>query len=84
LSLCYDSFSKLDRSKNTMPFNGPSSYLETIDEFLGHMPHVNTGTLTFNTSQGLPGSGSQQAYKVYVRLTTGNERGSNAVTVVRP
>lgn len=42
------------------------------------------GVLTFNTNQGLPGSGSQQAYKVYVRLTTGNERGSNAVTVVRP
>ena len=39
-------------------------------------------TLTTNFALGTPGNAA--TYKVYVTLTTGNERGSNPVTVQRP
>jgi hypothetical protein len=42
------------------------------------------GSLTYNTSAGFGIPGSAVSYKVYVRLTTGNEAGSDAVTVTRP
>jgi hypothetical protein len=42
------------------------------------------GALTYNTSAGFGIPGSAVSYKVYVRLTTGNEAGSDAVTVTRP
>jgi len=45
---------------------------------------VPAGTTTFSTDFGLPAPGSVAWFKVYVVLTTGNEKGSNAVKVVRP
>lgn len=39
------------------------------------------GTLAHSTNAGLALAGSTMGFKVYVVLTTGNERGSNAVTV---
>jgi hypothetical protein len=36
------------------------------------------------TVAGLASAGATASYKVYVILSTGNERGSNAVTVTRP
>ncbi len=39
---------------------------------------------TFSTDFALLAPGNAASYKVYVILTTGNERGSNAVTVTRP
>lgn len=42
------------------------------------------GTLTVSTDEGLGAPGAEMAYKLYVRLTTGNEAGSNAVTILRP
>lgn len=42
------------------------------------------GTLEFLTDEGLVASGSKVFYKVYVILTTGNEKGSNTVSVTRP
>ncbi len=41
------------------------------------------GTLTLSTAEGLPTNGATMGYKVYVVLTTGNEKGSNAVSVTR-
>jgi hypothetical protein len=38
-------------------------------------------TLTHSTDAGLQAEGASMGFKVYVKLTTGNERGSNAVTV---
>ncbi len=38
----------------------------------------------FLTDQGLVAPGSKVFYKVYVKLTTGNEKGSKTVNVVRP
>jgi len=39
--------------------------------------------LTHSTLEGLPTNGATMGYKVYVVLTTGNEKGSNAVSVTR-
>jgi hypothetical protein len=44
---------------------------------------VPAGTTVLDTNFGLAASGSSAWYKVYVVLTTGNERGSNAVKVIR-
>lgn len=41
-------------------------------------------TLTIATTAGLSAPHSSAVFKVYVVLTTGNEKGSNAVTVTRP
>jgi hypothetical protein len=40
--------------------------------------------LQFENDQGLVASGSKVFYRVYVRLTTGNEKGSKTVSVTRP
>ena len=45
---------------------------------------VAPGILTLDTLFGLPASGSVAWFKVYVVTTTGNEKGSNAVKIVRP
>jgi hypothetical protein len=45
---------------------------------------VPAGTHLFETDHGLPTAGSSAWFKVYVVLSTGNEKGSNAVKVVRP
>lgn len=42
------------------------------------------GPLTFTSAAGFANPGNAVSYKVYVRLTTGNEAGSEAVTVTRP
>ena len=39
---------------------------------------------TYQSAAGLALPGTAMSYKIYVRLTTGNEAGSNAQTVVRP
>jgi len=44
---------------------------------------VIAGTEAFSTFFGLPATGSVAWFKVYVVTTTGNEKGSNAVKVVR-
>lgn len=45
---------------------------------------IPAGTLTHATDAGLTIPGSSAVFKVYVVLATGNEKGSNAVTVARP
>jgi hypothetical protein len=42
------------------------------------------GPLTFSTPAGFENPGQTSSVKVYVILTTGNERGSNTVTLTRP
>jgi hypothetical protein len=43
-----------------------------------------TDPLEFLTLSGLAASGDVATFKVYVILTTGNEKGSNTVTITRP
>lgn len=42
------------------------------------------GTLMFETEAGLVSAGLKAAFKVYVVLASGNERGSNVVKIARP
>ncbi len=42
------------------------------------------GVLKFDTKQGVIIAGAKAVYRVYVVLTTGNERGSNDVLIERP
>ena len=42
------------------------------------------GESEFRTTEGLANSGDVASYKVYVILTSGNEAGSNTVTITRP
>lgn len=42
------------------------------------------GTLSLATDEGLGTPGSTMRFKVYVVLTTGNEKGSNTMTINRP
>lgn len=45
---------------------------------------IPAGTTTTFSDYELPASGSVPSFKVYVVTSTGNEKGSNAVKVVRP
>jgi hypothetical protein len=45
---------------------------------------VAAGTTTLSTDYGLVASGSTALFKVYVVTSTGNEKGSNSVKVIRP
>lgn len=46
--------------------------------------HIPAGTATFSTSEGLANSGDVASFKLFVKLTTGNEAGSNTITIIRP
>ena len=59
---------------------GPT-YDEATSSVIGNIP---PGTTTFQTIAGLTTPGAVASFKVFVRLTTGNEAGSNTVTITRP
>jgi hypothetical protein len=42
------------------------------------------GTEQLDTTEGLFSPGDVASFKIYVMLTTGNEAGSNTVTITRP
>ena len=63
------------RREGSTPYNG------NLEQVVGSVP---AGTLVLSTAAGLGSPGSSMGFKVYVILNTGNERGSNAVTVSRP
>ena len=48
---------------------------------IGNFP---PGTTSFSTAEGLTNPGDVASVKVFVILTTGNEAGSNTVTITRP
>jgi hypothetical protein len=61
---------------------GGSRYNSGAASVLGNHP---AGMVTpFRTRDGLVGSGSRVHYKVFVIVTTGNERGSRPASVTRP
>ena len=79
-------------------FNWPASDNPNLDEYemrmslgttydgttatvIGNIP---AGTSTFATSEGLANAGDVATFKLFVKLTTGNEAGSNAITITRP
>ena len=46
--------------------------------------NLTPGFEQFETMEGLANPGDVPSYKVYVLLSTGNEAGSNTVTITRP
>ena len=62
-------------------FGGTKYNVDTASVIDSHL----AGNLTpFQTDDGLVASGSKVFYKVFVILTTGNEKGSRTVSVTRP
>jgi hypothetical protein len=49
-----------------------------------HVATIDPGTLTITTDEGLLTPGGTMRFKLYVVLSTGNERGSNVVEITRP
>ena len=60
--------------------SGPS-YDAAIATVIGN---ISPGTMTFSTTDGLSAPTDVASFKVFVVLTTGNEAGSNTVTITRP
>lgn len=60
----------------------PGPTYHTADESV--VAEVPAGTTTFSTNEGLVAPGATALFKVYVVLTTANEKGSNTVGVTRP
>ena len=58
-----------------------ATYNEATATVIGNLP---PGTTSFSTAAGLAASGDAAAFRVFVRLTTGNVAGSNTVTITRP
>lgn len=61
--------------------SGATPYNTNTEIAVGTLP---PGTLTLSTNAGLTVGGSTMGFKVYVHLTTGNEKGSNAVSITNP
>jgi hypothetical protein len=60
---------------------GPN-YLTETEVVVGNV--FPTDPLEFLTDSGLAASGNTASFKVYVILSTNNEKGSNTVTITRP
>ena len=58
-----------------------STYDAASATVIGNIP---PGTTTISTAEGLAASGDVASFKLFVQLTTGNEAGSNTVTITRP
>ncbi len=58
-----------------------ATYSAATATVIGNLP---PGTLSFQTLAGLAASGDVASFKVFVKLTTGNEAGSNTLTITRP
>ncbi len=58
-----------------------STYDAATATVIGNFP---PGTTSFSTIEGLENPGDVASYKLFVILTTGNEAGSNTVTITRP
>jgi hypothetical protein len=61
--------------------SGSDPYNVNTEQAVDTLP---PGTLTLSTDEGLTTPGATMRYKVYVKLSTGNEKGSNAVEVTHP
>lgn len=59
-----------------------ATYDPDADAVVGNVPA--SGAPTLLTSAGLANPGDTASFKVFVILTTGNESGSNTVTITRP
>jgi hypothetical protein len=64
-----------------MRMSAGATYDAATATVIGNIP---AGTTTFQTTSGLAASGDVASFKLFVKLTTGNQAGSNTVTITRP
>lgn len=74
------SASSLSETTYSVRTTGSLPYKAEDEEVIATLPH---GTTHFHTDTGLAMTGAEANFKVYVVTPGGNERGSNAVKVVR-
>ncbi len=79
--LSWTASSDPDLAEYEIRFSPGPTYDALTASVIGNQP---PGTLTFSTDAGLAASSDMASYKVFVRLTTSNEAGSNTVTITRP
>jgi hypothetical protein len=70
-----------DLEEYEVRFSPGPSYDAGTSSVAGNLPPL---TLALATDAGLAASADQASFKVFVRLTTGNEAGSNTLTITRP
>jgi len=71
-----------DFAEYEIRFTAGPNYSPDDDVVIGNITDINT--LEFLTDAGLSTPGTTATFKVFVRTTTGNEKGSNTVAVTRP
>lgn len=71
-----------DFAEYEIRFTAGPNYSTEDDTVIGNITDINT--LVFLTDAGLTTPGATATFKVFVRTTTGNEKGSNTVLVTRP
>jgi len=79
--LTWDASSSPDLAEYEVRWSPGTTYDSANEVVLGSIDP--TATREFFTSQGLGTSGDVSVFKVYVKTTTGNERGSNSVKITR-
>ncbi len=71
-----------DFSEYEVRWSPGTTYDASVEVVLGNV--APGAPLEFLTTQGLGASGDVSVFKVYVKTTTGNEKGSNTVKITRP
>lgn len=80
--LTWDASTATDLAEYEVRWSPGSTYDAANEVVLGNV--AKEATREFFTTQGLLASGDVSVFKVYVKTTTGNERGSNTVKITRP
>ncbi len=80
--LTWDASTATDLAEYEVRWSPGTTYDSALEVVLGNV--ASTATREFLTTQGLLASGDVSVFKVYVKTTTGNERGSNTVKITRP
>ncbi len=80
--LTWSASDNLNLSHYSLRFCSGANYSTDDESVIGNVGP--SETREFLTNSGLTSPGSTASFKVYVVLTTGNEKGSNTVTITRP
>jgi len=80
--LTWDASTAADLAEYEVRWSPGTTYDSAIEIVLGTIAPA--APREFFTTQGLATAGAQSVFKVYVKTTTGNERGSNTVKITRP
>jgi hypothetical protein len=80
--LTWDASTATDLAEYEIRWSPGATYDTSLEVVIGTV--APSATREFFTTQGLLAAGNVSNFKVYVKTTTGNERGSNTVKITRP